>query len=162
MAHITIEYMIMVPVMIAQIILFPYLAVTMRDSWVNSNMELELGEICGHLGSSIQQLYYSMNHASISSGSLTAKLSTPPLIGDGYGNFYNYTITFQNATNSYNDVKIMKIVLDIQGRNGDASTIVTLGPNADWSDNSTYVSSSLDGIAATKTPSSIWLGFGDT
>jgi hypothetical protein len=158
--HITIEYMIMVPIMIAQIILFPYLAITIRDSWVNNNVELELDEICGHLGSSIQQLYYSMNHASISSGSLTAKLSTPSLIGDGYGNFYNYTITFQNATNSYNDVKIMKIVLDIKGRNGDASTIVTLGPNADWPNNCTYVSSSLSSIIATKTPASISLGFG--
>jgi hypothetical protein len=56
----------------------------------------------------------------------------------------------------------MKIVLDIKGRNGDASTIVTLGPNADWLNNFTYVSSSLSSIIATKTPASISLGFGVT
>jgi hypothetical protein len=153
--------MIMVPVMIAQIILFPYLAVTIRDTWVDSNINLELQEICGHLSSSIQQLYYTMNHASISSGSLTAKLGTPPLIGDGFGRFYNYTITFQNATSVGSEVKILNVTLQLQGRNGVSSSLVTLGENADWQNNATFLGSKTT-LVALKTDDSIWVGFGDT
>jgi hypothetical protein len=160
MPHITIEYMIMIPILLMQIIIFPYLAITMRNSWLDSNINLELQEICSHLASSMQQLYYTVNHASISSGSLTAQLNIPTSINDGYGNIYRYTIMLQNATNTNSHVRIMNITLSMLGPGGEASTLVTLGGNAAWQNNSTFPSNSAS-IIATKTPGSISLSFGD-
>lgn len=161
MPHITLEYMIMIPILLTQIIVFPYLAITIRDSWLGSNVNLELQEIGSNLSSSMQQLYYTMNHASISSGTLSAKIDNPAVIGDGYGNFYSYTIKLLNATEANSNVRILNITLSIvAGPGGSTSTLVTLGENAAWQNNSVFLSNSTS-ITATKTSDSITLSFGD-
>lgn len=154
MPNVTIEYMIMVPILIMQIFIFPLTATIIMNVWVDSRRTLELQETAGNLGSSIQQLYYTMNHASISSGSLTIKLDTPPLI-EGY----SYMVTLRNATNSNTSLKIMNITLNLVGTSDEASTIVTLGENAAWQENSTFRSDLISLINATKTSGSIWLSF---
>lgn len=155
MPQVTIEYMIMVPVMIMQIFLFPIAASVIMNTWVDSRMTIELQETAGHLGSSIQQLYYTMNHASIASGSLTFELDTPPLIE---GHYYN--ITLQNATNANTSIKIMNVTLSLAGTNDKTSTLVTLGENADWQNNVIFLSNSTTSIIATKSSGSICLYFG--
>lgn len=158
MPQVTIEYMIMVPVMIMQIFLFPIAASVIMNTWVDSRMTIELQETAGHLGSSIQQLYYTMNHASIASGSLTVELDTSPFIE---GHYYN--ITLQNATNANTSIKIMNVTLSLAGTNDKTSTLVTLGENADWQNNVIFLSNSTTSIIATKSSGSIWLSFeGDT
>jgi hypothetical protein len=158
MSHITIEYMIMVPVLILQIFIFPFAASAIMNVWVDQRKTLELQEVSGHLGSFMQQIYYTMNHVSISTGTLTAKLDTPPLIEN-----YAYTIILQNATNPNNSVKIMNLTLSLIGTNNHASTLVTLGENAAWQENSTYNSIHVSIITASKTSSTISLSFeGDT
>lgn len=158
MPQVTIEYMIMVPVMIMQILLFPIAAQVIMSTWDDSRMTIELQETAGHLGSSIQQLYYTMNHASIASGSLTVELDTPPFIE---GHYYN--ITLQNATNANTSIKIMNVTLSLAGTNDKTSTLVTLGENADWQNNAIFLSNSTTSIIATKSSGSIWLSFeGDT
>ena len=152
MAHITIEYMIMIPVLIVQIFLFPLTATVIMDTWVDQRRNLELQEIAGHLGSSIQQLYFTINRASISVGSLSSKLDIPTSIDN-----YHYTVTFRNATNPSGSTRILNITLNLLKNNVVASTIVTLGENADWNDNSVYYSNSISIINATKTPSVIQL-----
>ncbi len=153
MAHVTIEYMIMVPILIMQIFIFPMAATIIMNTWTDSRRNLELQEIAGHLGSSIQQLYYSSNHASISSGSITAQPNTPSFI-DGY----SYNITLMNATTS-NSVKIMNITLNLVGSKNEASSVVTLGENAAWPENLTFTSYKISVINATKTAGTIWLSF---
>lgn len=157
MPQVTIEYMIMVPILILQIFLFPIAAATIMGAWSNSRMTLELQEVSGHLGSSIQQLYYTMNHASISSGSLTAKLAVPTTITDG-NNGYNYMITLSNATNLNSSVKVMNLTLSLIGTSGKASTLVTLGQNAYWN-NSAFKSNNISLINATKASGIISLSF---
>jgi hypothetical protein len=142
MVQVTLEYMIMVPVLIMQIFIFPFAANMIMDTWVDTRQQLSLQETANHLGSSIQQLYYTINRASVSSGSLTLKLDTPPTI-EGFG----YTITFGNATGS--DTKILRITMQINQSSVEASTIVTLGHNADWQNNATYSSASVSIINAT-------------
>ena len=154
MANITIEYMIMIPILIMQIFLFPIVASTIMNVWVDQRKTTELQEIAGHMGSSIQQVYYTMNHASISSGTLTASLDTPSLIEN-----HGYTITIHNATNPNSSVRIMNLTLSLTGTNKQASTLVTLGENAVWQENSTVKSVLVSSINATKTSSSIWLSF---
>ncbi len=147
--------MIMIPVLIVQIFIFPLTASVIMNVWTDSRTTLELQETASHLSSSIQQLYYTINHATIASGSLTIKLDTPTSI-EGH----SYTITLWNATNSNTQAKIMNLTLDLKGTSCTTSTLITLGENAAWQNNSKFFSSNSTAITATKTPTgSIWLTF---
>jgi hypothetical protein len=157
MANVTVEYMILVPLLILQIFLFPYIAHAIVDSWEDKRLELELEEIAGHFGSSVQQLYYTINRANISSGALTVKLDTPQRIVDAAGN-YSYTITIHKTTihPAGEHAQIMNVTVCLGDIN--VSSLVTLGENADWAD-STYRSDKISTITATRMPNSIWLSF---
>jgi hypothetical protein len=155
--QITIEYMIMVPLLILQIFIFPIAASAIMNAWSNSQMTIELQEVSGHLSSSMQQLYFTMNHASISSGSVTDKLEVPTTIQNG-NNGYNYMIILSNATNPNSSVKVMNLTLTLIGTSAKASTIVTLGQNADWN-NTSLKSSKISFINATKSSGNIFLSF---
>jgi hypothetical protein len=158
MAHVTIEYMIFVPVLILQIIAFPIAAASIMNAWSDSRMALQLQEISSDLGSSMQQLYYTMNHESISSGTITTNLNVPITIQDG-NNGYNYLIRLTNATNSGSSVMVLNLTLSLIGAQGTASSIVTLGSNASWPNNSTFTSSEITQISANKTSNTITLTF---
>jgi hypothetical protein len=158
MPSIAIEYMIMIPVLIVQIFIFPLTASVIMDTWVDSRMTIELQETAGHVGSSIQQLYYIMNHASMSAGTMTITLDTPPLI-EGHA----YTTTLTHVTHLDNSYQIMNVTLKLMGTKDHTSTLVTLGQNVDWQENLSFNSTehSLN-IVATKTADSIWLSTGGT
>ncbi len=147
--------MIMIPLLIMQIFIFPIVAVTAMNVWSNSRMTVELQEVSGHLASSMQQLYYSINHASISSGSLTARLDVPIVIQDG-NQGHNYMIILSNATSQGSSVKVMNLTLSLMGAGGKASTLITLGQNAEWT-NSAQKSNNISLINATKTSGTILL-----
>ncbi len=154
MVHITIEYMIMIPVLIAQIFLFPFAATIIMNTWADQQNNLELQEIAGHLASSVQQLYFTMNWASDDSGYLTSTVDAPKTI-----DYHNYTITLQDVSTIVSSAKIMKITLSLVGANGDSSSLITLGANAAWENGITYTSYNVKSIAANKSSSSIWLSF---
>jgi hypothetical protein len=155
---ITLEYMIMIPVLILQIFLFPITASVIMNTWADSSMTLELQETAGHMGSSIQQLYYAMNHASVPNGTMTITLGTPPLI-EGHA----YTTTLSHATNLDTSIQIMNVTLKLIGTKDQTSTLVTLGQNVDWQENLAFNSTAHSlSIVAHKTSDSIWLSFGGT
>jgi hypothetical protein len=153
MVHVTVEYMIMIPVLIAQIFIFPYTASVMMNSWSDQRHIIELNEVAGHLGSSIQQLYFSINQASLATGTLTMNLDTPKSI-DGYA----YKIIFRNAssTDPSNPTKVLNLTLSFLTAQGQASTLVTLGNNAAWKNNCVYYGNTTM-INATKTGGQVWL-----
>jgi hypothetical protein len=156
LAHITIEYMIMIPVLIMQIFLFPLTATIIMDTWADSRMTIELQTTAGHLSSSIQQLYYTMNHGSISDGSMKITLDVPPLI-EGRA----YTTTLGHVTHLDTSYQIMNVTLKLIGTKDQASTLVTLGPNVDWQENLAFNSTSHNlSLVASKTANSIWISFG--
>ena len=158
MPSITLEYMIMIPVLILQIFLFPITASVIMNTWADSSMTLELQETAGHTGSSIQQLYYTMNHASVPNGTMTITLDTPPLI-QGHA----YTTTLSHATNLDTSLQIMNVTLKLIGTRDQTSTLVTLGQNVDWQENLAFNSTAHSlSIVAHKTSNSIWLSFGGT
>lgn len=154
MAHITIEYMILIPVLIAQIFIFPFAATAITNTWTDQHRGLELQEIAGHLSSSIQQLYFTMNRASQDGGCLTSTLDTPKTI-----DYHNYTITLQDVSTIGSSAKVMKITLNLVGANGESSSLITLGNNAAWENGVTYISYNAKSIAATESSGSIWLSF---
>jgi len=156
LAHITIEYMIMIPVLIMQIFLFPLTASVIMDTWSNSSTTLQLQEAAGHTGSCIQQLYYTLNHASISNGSVKITLGSPPLIENRA-----YTTTLRHVTQTGASYAIMNVTLSLIGIKSAVSTIVTLGDNVNWTENLSFNSTAHNpSLIANKTSNFIWISFG--
>lgn len=142
MAQITIEYMIMIPLLIMQILLFPYVAGLIMNGWVDSRRTLVLQETASNLGSSIQQLYSALNHATISTGNVTNTLQLPMFIED-YA--YSGTGALRAASDpALYSTKILDITLSLRGTNIASTTSITLGSNVNWGSHSTLYSNSTD------------------
>jgi len=135
-AHVTIEYVILVPLLISQIFLLPWAASVIMDGWVDSRRTLALQETASHLGSSIQQTYLSLNYTTIPAANVTNKLDVPPFI-EGYA--YTATATLDSASG----VKILDLTLTFKGVEISGTASVTLGENVGWREGySTFMSNS--------------------
>jgi hypothetical protein len=156
LVHITVEYMIMVPVLILQIFLFPLTASIIMDTWTDSRMTIELQTTADHLSSSIQQLYYTVNHGSVSSGSMAITLDVPPLI-EGRA----YTTTLSHVEHVDTSHEIMNVTLKLIGTKDQATTFVTLGSNVDWEEGLSFNSTAHSlSMVATKSTNDILISFG--
>lgn len=148
MPHVAIEYVIMVPVLILQIFLFPLATNWLMNRWTDYRQTLTLQDAASHLGSTIQQLYFTLNEGEILAGAVTLKSPVPPLIEN-----YPYTgnATLKTALDpTLNSSKILEITLKLHTLGITAQTSVILGQNVQWQ-NSTFVSNSLNaGIRAEK------------
>ena len=159
MPHITIEYMIMLPLLILQIILFPLAAGWLMNIWVNSRRTLALQEAASNLGSTMQQIYLTLNHATIPVGtSITQKSDVPALIED-YP--YTGTATLQTVSNpALNSSKVLKITLNLKTAGTSVTTLVILGQNVQWLASTFKSNSTNAGILAYKfTNATIRLSF---
>jgi hypothetical protein len=126
------------------------------DNWTDSRITVELQATAGHLGSSIQQLYYTINHGSMSDGSMKITLDLPPLI-EGRA----YTTTLSHVTHLDTSYQVMNVTLKFIGTKDQASSLVTLGLNVDWQENLAFNSTSNSlSLVANKTANSIWISFG--
>ncbi len=139
----------MIPLMISQIFLFPIVAGAMMNNWTDSRRTLELKEISSHVGSAISQLYSSVNHDSISAGTVISKVDVALFI-DGYAYVGNASLrTASDVT--LNSSKILDITFTLLGTQVKAQTSVTLGQNVQWIESSTYRSNSTNSaLIATK------------
>ena len=140
MPHVTIEYVIMVPVLILQIFLFPLTAGWLMNIWVDSRRTLALQESASHLGSTIQQIYFALNHETISAGTATQKSTVPPFI-ENYP--YVGNATLRNVSDPSNSGKLLEITLKMRTIGITVTTSVILGENAEWEE-STFASNSTD------------------
>ncbi|MGQ9726642.1 MAG: hypothetical protein ACUVQL_05880 [Candidatus Bathycorpusculaceae bacterium] len=159
MPHVTIEYVIMVPVLILQIFLFPLTASWLMNIWVDSRRTLALNEAASHLGSSIQQVYFALNHDSISAGTVTQRVDVPPYI-ENYPYTGNATLTTV-LDPALNSSKVLQITLKLGTVGTTVTTSVILGQNVTWRE-SMFVSNSTSAcIMAEKfTNGTICLSFG--
>jgi hypothetical protein len=154
--QITVEYMILIPILILQIFLFPIVVSNTMNTWVDSRQTLLLKESASHLSSSIQQIYFSLNHTTILDGTLTTKLSAQPLIE---GHPYTANASFRTISDPTFDSKILDITLHLDGTKIATTTSLTLGPNAVWQDTVFTSNSALACIKAQKIDSTILLSF---
>ena len=139
MPQITIEYIILLPILITQVFLFPMTASWLMNICVDSRRTLALKDITSHLGSTIQQLFFSLNHESISVGTATYSTHLPPLIED---NYFTGNATLRSVTEpAGNSSKVLEITMTLKNTQTSASSQVILGPNALWKE-STFVSNS--------------------
>jgi hypothetical protein len=131
-----------------QIFLFPLTAGWIMNTWVDSRRTLALQETASHLGSSIQQIYSSLNHDTISAGTVRNNLDVPPFI-EGYAFTGNATLRTLGA--AANSSKILDLTLRLLGTSIQTTASVTLGQNVEWTQSSIlYSNSSSAGIKAEK------------
>ncbi len=141
--------MIMVPVLILQIFLFPLTAAIIMDNWNTTQRNLELQEVAGHLGSTIQQLYYTITRID-ENCEMKINLDLPTTTVQ-----YGYTVTLGQAQVDPS-VKIMNITLQVSGAEGSGSSVVPLGSEVDWPINLSFESTDPNlSLVATKTGGSI-------
>ena len=158
MVQITIEYMIMIPILILQIFLFPLTAGWIMTTWVDSRQTLVLQETASHMGSSIHQVYSALNHGSISAGIVTNSLEVPSFI-EGYA--YRGNASLRASSTAPNSSQVLDISLRFIGGHIESTMSVILGQNVAWQD-STFMSNSTDAslIAQKMSNGTILLYFG--
>jgi hypothetical protein len=158
LVQITIEYMIMIPILILQIFLFPLTAGWIMTTWTDSRQTLALQETASYMGSSIHQVYSALNHESISAGTVTNRLEVPAFI-EGYA--YKGNASLRASDPAPNSSQVLDITLRFIGGHIESTTSVTLGQNVAWQ-NSTFMSNSTDAslIAQKMSNGTILLYFG--
>jgi len=133
----------MIPLLVLQIFLFPLTANWLMNIWTNSRMDLALKECASHLASSIQQLYFAMNHDTVSAGTITYTLGLPPYIEN---HDYTGTAILRNAVGSgTNSSRILDVNLKLTNTQTSHTTSVALGANVVWN-NSTFISDSTNAV----------------
>jgi hypothetical protein len=151
--------MIMIPMLILQIFLFPLTASWLMNIWVDSRRTLALQEVASHLGSTVQQLYFSLNHETISAGKATYSPGLPSFIED-----YNYVgnATLRTAVGSAGSSKVLKLTLVLVKTKIAVTTLVILGPNVLWQASSFISNSTHACVNAVKNANgNITLYFGE-
>lgn len=124
----------MVPILLVQVILIPAAVSWMMDVWVTRRRETALQDIASHMGTTIQQLYFSLNREEISAGVTTQASNLPPFIES-----VPYVVTASNRT--IGDSTLIDLYLALIGTGVSTNARVTLGPNVSWQQ-STFVSNS--------------------
>lgn len=150
----------MIPILILQIFLFPFTASWLMNIWVDSRRTLTLQDAASHLGSTIQQLYFSLNHETISAGTATYSPGLPPFIENHH---YTGTATLRTVSDpAQNSSKVLELTLALVTTRTTATTSVILGPNISWHE-STFLSNSTNAcVSAEKFPNgTICLYFGE-
>ncbi|MEM0008108.1 MAG: hypothetical protein QXR89_07595 [Candidatus Bathyarchaeia archaeon] len=137
MPHVAIEYVIMVPILIAQIFLFPLMAISLTNIYVESRRRLTAETAASRLANSIQQLYFSLNHESIPPGTVTFDPGLPKYIDS-----YHYVARGELTPIKEGGATRLNISLAVVGLNIRVSAYATLGPNVSWDSNSVFISNS--------------------
>lgn len=149
----------MIPILILQIFLFPVVANYLMSTWVDSRRTLVLQEAASNMGSTIQQMYFALNHATIPAGTTTDQFGLPPYI-DGY--FYTANATLQPSGAATNSSQVLKITVRLVTTRYEVTSSVLLGQNAQWDLPTIFVSNSTNAHAYAEKfqNGTIELGFG--
>lgn len=138
MPNVTIEYVILIPLLFTQVIVFPFVASTITSNMQTSQRNIELQDTANHLASTIQQLYLTINREEILEGIVTQESNVPITVGS-----YPYTATGSLSSSSENSSKLLEVILTLDDVDNTATAVAVLGPNAQWTD-STFRSTSTD------------------
>jgi len=136
--HVTIEAVILAPLLIVQITLFPFVASMMSSKWADSTWKITLEEAGSQMANTIQQLYLSFNRAEVSAGTMIQASTFPAEIsGQAYiaTGSLNWSLTQSSG-------KILVLNLTLQKTGVRATVRTPLGPNVLWDEQSLFDSSS--------------------
>lgn len=144
MPSIVLEHVILIPLLILQILLFPFAASIMVSSWIESRRQVALQGAADQLGSTIQQVYFSLNHKEILAGTFTQVLTLESTI-----EFYHYTAVGSLSYPTFNSSKLT-LSVTLLGPGNTAESTVTLGSNVEWSPSVFWSNSSKASINVQK------------
>jgi hypothetical protein len=155
--QITIEYMILIPVLILQLFLFPLTVGWIMGNWEDQRRTLELQETASHLASTLQQVYFALNHTSIEAGNMINRLEIPSSL-EGYS--YTGNASWR-ITNGLGSDQILDVSLQFVGLKISTTTSVVLGQNLQWVNSTLKSYSSNSILTAQKNPNgTIAMSFG--
>jgi len=140
------EYVIMVPILILQVLLLPLSTSWIMALWVDSRMHLELQDVANQMSSTIQQLYYSFNNEDVLPGTVMHKPNFPSTIES----YLYYATGTLRATGQANSSKILDLHFALQGKAITANSSATFGPNVLWQQSIFLSNSSASSIKVQK------------
>jgi hypothetical protein len=126
---VTVEYVILIPLLFTQVIVFPMVASTMTSSWQNSQRDIELQAAANHLASTIQQFYLTINTDDVLACTVT-QASTVPITVASYP--YSATCSLREPPDGSAKILTVTLVLDELGNTANSS--IVLGTNVEWTD----------------------------
>jgi hypothetical protein len=128
MPHVAIEAVIMAPLLILQILIFPMVAITMTSYWADNSRQVALQETANQLAGIIQQLYLSLNRREVLAGTVTMASTLPKEVAS-----YSYAATGSLQTSlGSNSSKILILQVKFQKAENTATATVALGSNVLW------------------------------
>lgn len=144
----TIEVMILVPILILQVFLLPSTVAWVTNNWVNSRRTIALQEAADHLGSTIQQTFFALNHETMTAETFIYKSNLPPFI-ENCPYTANATLT-KTSDPALNSSKILNIAFRLEGTETTADSSAILGQNVIWLESKFTSNSTNAGIIAQK------------
>jgi len=120
--NVTMEYAIMVPILLMQVLLIPVATGWMMDVWVDRRRETALQDVASHVGSTVQQLYLSLNREEIGAGTVNQTSNVPPFIE-------SIPYVIDASDRRVENSTIIDLHLALMGTSITATTHVTLGSN---------------------------------
>jgi hypothetical protein len=150
----------MIPILILQIFLFPVVVDYSMNVWVGSRRTLLLQDAASNMGSSIQQMYFALNHPTTPTGKTFRQFKLPAYI-EGY--FYRAKATLQSSGTATTSSQILNVTVELVTTKYEVTSSVLLGSNAQWDIPTTFVSNSTNAnVYAEKLQNgTIKLGFGE-
>ena len=127
MVSVTIEYVMLIPLLFTQMIVFPLVASTLTSNWQESQLTIEMQDAADHMASTIQQLYITVNRDEILEGTITHGSTVPISIGS---NPYSIECSLNDPGDGYSKILTILLTLDNIGNAVTSSTV--LGPNVNW------------------------------
>jgi hypothetical protein len=152
---VTIEYVILIPLLFTQVIVFPLVASTMTASWQNSQRDIELQDAADHLASTIQQLYLTLDRDEIL-GCTVNQSSPVPVTVASYP--YNATCSLSDPPGDAAKVLTVSLELDNVGNTANASAV--LGTNVEWVPSTLRSNSADASINVEKADDTLTFSFG--
>ena len=138
LVSITVEYVMLIPLLFAQVIVFPYVASTVSSNWQESQLTIEMQDSADHMVSTIQQLYLTVNRDSILEGTITQASPVPVTIAS-----YPYTVEGSLSNPPGDSAKVFTVTLTLDDIGNTVIASAVIGNNTKWTE-STFRSTSVD------------------
>jgi hypothetical protein len=135
---VTIEYVILIPLLFTQVIVFPFVASTITSNWQDSQRDVELQDAANHLASTIQQLYLTINRDEVLECTVRQASPVPVTVCS-----YPYNATGSLSSLSEDSTRLLSVTLTLDEVGNTATAAAVLGTNVSWTD-STLRSTSTD------------------
>lgn len=138
MPNVAIEVVLLAPLLLIQILLFPFVANALSANWANATRDVALKETASQMADTIQQLYLSLNRPEISAGITILTPTFPSEISK----YPYYVKGLLESTSQPSFGKILVLNLTLQELGNTITVQTPLGSNVSWNAASIFDSSS--------------------